>query len=661
MIDKAPPTTTASVASGTLGNNGWYTSDVTVALSASDNLSGVQSTFYQIDGGSTQTYTSTPFAVSGDLVHAVTCWSVDKAGNTENANTFVVKIDKTPPTVSIGPPSATTASGGSISYTVTYFDANFLSSSLSTTNVHLLTTGSAAGTLSFDDSTGASRTVTISGISGNGSLAISIDAGSARDLAGNLALAAGSSAAVTGFGQVVLLDPTGKGALTASGDGDMLVNGASTVVVDSTNPAAADVDGDASITAQQFTFAGAQASSHGLVGQVKTDQPADGDPLAGLTPPSPASTPQPAVHIADHKVVTLLPGTYEGGIDISGDAAVTLAPGVYYLDEGGLRVYGEATVVGNGVLIYLVAAPGKEQDGGCKGDDGSDDGHDDDEDESPGIQISGQAAVYLTAMTSGPYAGIALWQNSQSRAPVNVSGEANVNLIGLVDVAGAEVRISGDSSVFGQAVAGKSILVARDLSITGDGLVDLDNGGSSNRFALPPRPARHDQTASLSFWQGNGQALIKSFPTAGPGITTAGAWLAANFPNLFQGLSTSSNADVAAAVAAAGDVYGQALALGLNIYATTFSLGGQTLVQNGLAFQYDLRVTLAGAGPATYDVGARAAAFGLSPGQSTTLTLLQILQALDRNYSWTSALFFNGNLALNAEALRVLEAINGHC
>jgi hypothetical protein len=91
-IDKTAPTTAIS---GT--SNNWTNGNVTVSLSPSDNLSGIGSTTYAIDGGAAQTGTSFTLSSEGD--HAVTFFSTDKAGNAEAAQTAHVKIDKTAPTI----------------------------------------------------------------------------------------------------------------------------------------------------------------------------------------------------------------------------------------------------------------------------------------------------------------------------------------------------------------------------------------------------------------------------------------------------------------------------------------------------------------------------------------------------------------------------------
>ena len=101
MPDEQPPATTIT-ASGTPGLNGWYTSNVTVTLSAVDNPggTGVLTTEYSVDGGkSYQAYTS-PFTISQEGTLTILARSVDREGNVEDppvSQTF--SIDKTPPTL----------------------------------------------------------------------------------------------------------------------------------------------------------------------------------------------------------------------------------------------------------------------------------------------------------------------------------------------------------------------------------------------------------------------------------------------------------------------------------------------------------------------------------------------------------------------------------
>jgi hypothetical protein len=102
-------------------------------------------------------------------------------------------MDKTAPTIGISAPSAgSVGTGGSVTYTVTYADTNFSASTLANGNITLNTTGTANGTVGVSGS-GTTRTVTISSITGAGTLGISIAAGTASDTAGNTAPAAGPS------------------------------------------------------------------------------------------------------------------------------------------------------------------------------------------------------------------------------------------------------------------------------------------------------------------------------------------------------------------------------------------------------------------------------------------------------------------------------------
>ena len=79
-IDETPPYTRALL-----------TGNVRVGLIATDNLSGVASTVYQIDGGTVTTYTL-PFIVSTKGSHTVTFYSTDRAGNVEPTETVTFTV-----------------------------------------------------------------------------------------------------------------------------------------------------------------------------------------------------------------------------------------------------------------------------------------------------------------------------------------------------------------------------------------------------------------------------------------------------------------------------------------------------------------------------------------------------------------------------------------
>ncbi|MDF2433381.1 MAG: hypothetical protein JWP44_3012, partial [Mucilaginibacter sp.] len=150
--------------------------------------------------GSGTTYTVTVNTGTGDGTIALNL--ANATGITPGVSTTlpfagqVYTIDKTPPTVTISAPSVATTTTGPVTYTVTYADANFNSSTLANANITLNTTGTATGTVSVSG-TGTTRTVTISSITGTGTLGITIAAGTATDLAGNSAPAAGPSGTFT--------------------------------------------------------------------------------------------------------------------------------------------------------------------------------------------------------------------------------------------------------------------------------------------------------------------------------------------------------------------------------------------------------------------------------------------------------------------------------
>jgi hypothetical protein len=97
--DTTPPRTKISL-KGNMSEFGIYTGDVEVTLNATDDLSGVNVTYYRISNGELKTYIE-PFIVSGHGQHCLTYWSVDNAGNKEDTNCVYIKIDLVPPTILI--------------------------------------------------------------------------------------------------------------------------------------------------------------------------------------------------------------------------------------------------------------------------------------------------------------------------------------------------------------------------------------------------------------------------------------------------------------------------------------------------------------------------------------------------------------------------------
>jgi len=80
------------------GDNGWYVSVVTVTLVATDEGSGVESTWYRLDGGYWKIYINNPFVVSQYGYHTVEYYSFDRAGNRETIKIVEFKIDTKLPT-----------------------------------------------------------------------------------------------------------------------------------------------------------------------------------------------------------------------------------------------------------------------------------------------------------------------------------------------------------------------------------------------------------------------------------------------------------------------------------------------------------------------------------------------------------------------------------
>ncbi len=210
-IDKTAPTVSSINRSGVDPTNA---ASVSFAVTFSESVTGVTTGNFSLDtsgvsgasitgiSGSGATRTVTVNTGSGDGTVSIDLLTVtgviDTAGNALGS-AFVAgqsyTIDKTAPGISISAPNPTSTISGPVDFTITYTGASAVT--LATGNITLNTTGSATGSVSVTGSGTGSRTVTVSGISGTGTIGISIAGGTASDAAGNSAPAAGPSATCT--------------------------------------------------------------------------------------------------------------------------------------------------------------------------------------------------------------------------------------------------------------------------------------------------------------------------------------------------------------------------------------------------------------------------------------------------------------------------------
>jgi hypothetical protein len=186
--------------------------------------------------------------------------------------------------------------------------------------------------------------------------------------------------------------------------------------------------------------------------------PAEADPLSGMTTPNAATmgaaytTCQDPVAIAlssGSKAMT--PGLYCHGITISG-GSVTLATGAYIFQGGITMSGGSITSLAGGVMIY-------EQTGG--------------------IDISG-GTITMSAMTSGTYSGVLIFQDRSNASGVTMSG-ATQTYTGAVYAPDASLTMSGGTFT-------QTTFVAKTITMSGGGTATI-NGSSNTQWTPGAAPA----------------------------------------------------------------------------------------------------------------------------------------------------------------------------
>lgn len=99
VTDSTPPVTTAQISE--TGQNGWFRSNATVTLSATDDFSGVLKTEYRLAADESWQLYAGPFVLPNEGDWKLQYRSIDKAGNLEQPKEQTVRIDKTAPVFTV--------------------------------------------------------------------------------------------------------------------------------------------------------------------------------------------------------------------------------------------------------------------------------------------------------------------------------------------------------------------------------------------------------------------------------------------------------------------------------------------------------------------------------------------------------------------------------
>jgi hypothetical protein len=220
------------------------------------------------------------------------------------------------------------------------------------------------------------------------------------------------------------------------------------IYVDSTGPNAISMKGNANVAAPSVFVSQTGSAPSGVTvtgtGSVHMGAPPLPDPMSYLPAPSAANPP------AGISVVSL-----PNGIQSTGGTTVLASNTVYIVGGNGIQLSGNASLTGTNVMIYVTGP-------------------------KAAISLTGNGAVTLSPMTSGPYEGIIFFQDRSDSNGDILTGNGNLNITGTIYAPDANVTAvgNGTTDVFG------SQIISNSLTTKGNGTVKVDF--DSNPTAIPP-------------------------------------------------------------------------------------------------------------------------------------------------------------------------------
>jgi len=242
---------------------------------------------------------------------------------------------------------------------------------------------------------------------------------------------------------VLALDPHADAAVNLQGSTNVAMAGcvitANSDATDAVNRAGSAVVSAGCVSAVGGTQGVTPPNATLSCGAPLQNQYASFDPLADVVPP-PYTLCLP---VPNGKTVTLSPGTY---CDKTLSGKITLNPGTYIFRNVLIKPGGNGSLTGQGVTLFLM--------------------------ENSQLYINANEQVNLSPPTSGPYAGITIYQAHGNTQALTLNGGSGSVVSGFIYAPDAAIAYAGNSDM---SAAGSCLrLVADTITMTGNSAVKSD-------------------------------------------------------------------------------------------------------------------------------------------------------------------------------------------
>ncbi len=254
---------------------------------------------------------------------------------------------------------------------------------------------------------------------------------------------------------LLTLDPVAKADLLIGLGSNITATGCA-VRSNSKDPESITVQDSSVLKSQSAcTSGGFKGNAANFLVQPQTGCPAYPDPLAAKPQPVVPSTCDYNSKVITGGTVTISPGTYCGGLNITLGADVTASPGVYIIKNGALTLSLGAKLKGSSVGFFLTGTGNL-------------------------LAFTPSSTVDLSAPIDGPMAGMLLWEDrtSSGKMPHILASQNARNLLGTLYFPNGQLAIGSPNPVADASFY--TIIVARYLQILGSpNLVLNSNYGAS--------------------------------------------------------------------------------------------------------------------------------------------------------------------------------------